>query len=161
MQIVLFCLSNTVVFSCFFFFCISAKCPSRFAKFVAGLATKCPVRENFGHEKGGFNWTKKRWGRTSPAYDDRRRLPSAQVKAMGWTPSKISYEYHWFRAGGHIPLHTGCALEELTSIIGFVQVGISLCTQDVHSRNFFPSCCRDMRGLTIRVFCTPTCSFIE
>ena len=52
----LFCLDNTVVFSCFF--CISADCPSRFlAKCVAGLATNCTVKEFFWSRKGGFNWT--------------------------------------------------------------------------------------------------------
>ena len=29
-----------------------------FAKFVAGLATKCPVKEKVWSRKGGFNWTK-------------------------------------------------------------------------------------------------------
>ena len=39
-----FCSFNTVVF--FVFFRMSAECPSRFfVKFVAGLATTCPVKE--------------------------------------------------------------------------------------------------------------------
>ena len=51
---------------------ISAECPSRFfVKFVAGLATKWPVKDKFGSRKGGFNWTKKRWRRTSLVIDDR------------------------------------------------------------------------------------------
>ena len=50
-----------------FLFCISAECSSFFFFFeiVVGLATNCPVKEKFGHEKVGFNWTRKRWACTS------------------------------------------------------------------------------------------------
>ena len=34
-------------------------------KCAAGLATKCPVKRNMLVTKGGFSWTKQRWGRTS------------------------------------------------------------------------------------------------
>ena len=49
-----------------FLFCISAECSSRFffffffSKFVAGLATKCPVKEKCCSRKGWFNWTIKK-----------------------------------------------------------------------------------------------------
>ena len=41
-----------------FFFCISARMLLSFFVRVVGLATKCPVKENFWSRKGGFNWTK-------------------------------------------------------------------------------------------------------
>ena len=34
-------------------------------KCVVGLATTCPVKDNFWSRKGGFHWTKKRWRPTS------------------------------------------------------------------------------------------------
>ena len=54
---------NTVVFSC----CLAFR-PNAFfffAKFVAGLATKCAVKENFWSREGRVQLDKKRWGRTS------------------------------------------------------------------------------------------------
>ena len=45
-----------------FFFCISAECSCHFLKFVAGLATKCAVKEK---SKRWVQLDKKRWGRTS------------------------------------------------------------------------------------------------
>ena len=42
----------------FHVFFISAEShPRFFVNFVAGLATKCPVKKHFGHAKGWFNWT--------------------------------------------------------------------------------------------------------
>ena len=61
---------DTSVHCCIFvfFFCISTECPSLFffffVKIVAGLATTCSVKENFGYEKVG-QLDKKRRGRTS------------------------------------------------------------------------------------------------
>ena len=65
MQIVRFGFFNTLYFRVCF--CISAECPSRFCvKCVAGLATTCPVKENFGHEQVGSIGQKKNDGDAHP-----------------------------------------------------------------------------------------------
>ena len=61
------------------FFCISAECPSRFfLKFVAGLATKCPVKEKFWSQKKWVQLDKKRWGRASLVEQAHQRLGVAE-----------------------------------------------------------------------------------
>ena len=60
-----FLLINTVIF-CVFVFAFRPNAPLVFfVKCVAGLATKCPVKEKLWSRKSGFKWTNKRWRRTS------------------------------------------------------------------------------------------------
>ena len=75
-----FCFSNTVAFF------VWPKAPPVFAKFAAGLVTKCSVQEKCWSRTCGFNWTRKRW-----SSEHHRQRPFVQSSTRPCIPSSRKY----------------------------------------------------------------------
>ena len=95
-QMVRCCSFNTGIFVFFFHF---GRMPlSLFVKFVAGLTTKCPVKENLWSRKGGFNWTPND-GNAHPHSLSRSEPPSMSVSTTLEAVSLLV----WHRSGQYVP----------------------------------------------------------